>query len=402
MKKVLSIEYLVLSIFILLGTTESLAQFDSTRKEIPLAKKCLVIEPTIRIGKIVRNFPDFPERGAAVLSEINITQQCSGSKKWHQLMGYPSAGVALVYGIMGNDDIIGRNIALLPNLGFTTRKYKRWGFHFKIGMGFAFFNKKYNRVSNPDNLLIGTTMTNMAMGSFDFRYDISKYYTLLAGFSGIHYSAAHYQLPNVGINFPTFNVSLKYFPSGRPQLYRHDSLPDYSRKILVNVRLGLGFHEFGGSIKPTNGAKFPVYTGSLYLSKRYGRISNVHLGVHINYHASFYSFITHQEVFSKNQHLNAFTGQLFLGHEFIVGHFGLVTQLGIYFYNPLYWKLYETENAPANFKSFAKLYNSNKLGVNYYFTNPMKTTKHNVFIGLALKANFGQADFAEMSVGCAF
>jgi hypothetical protein len=34
--------------------------------------------------------------------------------------------------------------------------------------------------------------------------------------------------------------------------------------------------------------------------------------------------------------------------------------------------------------------------------NPMKTTRHNVYLGLYLKANFGQADFAEMSVGCAF
>jgi hypothetical protein len=392
----------ILYVFAFLLPAAVLAQSDSTRTEIPLAKKCIVIEPAIRIGKIVKNFPDFPERGPAVLTEINIGQQCSGNKKWHQLYGYPTAGVSFIYGIMGNDDIIGRSISILPNLSFTTKKYRRWGFQWKAAMGFAFFTKKSDRVTNHENQLIGTTMTNMAMGSFDFRYDISKYYTILLGVSGIHYSDAHYQLPNIGINFPAVNLSLKYFPSGRPKLYKNDSLPDYSNKILFNIRLGFGANELGGSLHPTGGAKYPIYTGSLYLSKRYSRKNNVQLGVHINYHTGFYDFIIRQELYNSNQRLRAFTGQLFLGHEFVIGHFGLITQLGIYFYNPFFKKLQEIQNDTAGFNSWIKRYNSNKLGVNYYFMNPMKTTKNNVYIGLYLKSNFGQADFAEMSVGCAF
>ncbi len=380
----------------------SLAQSDSTRTEIPKPKKCIVIEPVIRIGEIVKNFPDFPERGPAVLSEINIGQQCSGNKKWHQLYGYPTAGVAFVYGIMGNDDVIGRCIAVLPNLSFTTKKFRRWGFQWKVAMGFAFFTKKSDRVANPTNQLIGTTMTNMAMGSFDFRYDLSKYYTILLGVSGIHFSDAHYQLPNIGINFPAVNLSLKHFPSGRPKLYKNDSLPDYSNKILYNLRLGFGANEFGGSLHPTGGTKYPIYTGSFFLSKRYSRKNNVQLGVHINYHTSFYDFIIQQEFYNSSQRLRAFTGQIFLGHEFIIGHFGLITQLGIYFYNPFFKKLQEVQNDTGGFNSWIKRYNSNKLGVNYYFMNPIKSTKNNVYIGLYLKTNFGQADFAEMSIGCAF
>ncbi len=389
-------------VFAFLLPAPVLAQSDSTRTELPLPKKCIVIEPGIRIGKIIKNFPDFPERCPAVLSEINIGQQCSGNKKWHQLYGYPTAGVAFIYGIMGNDDIIGRSFTILPNLSFTTKKYRRWGFQWKVGMGFAFFSKKYDRVTNPDNRLIGTTMTNMAMGSVDFRYDISKYYTILLGVSGIHYSDAHYQLPNIGINFPAVNLSLKYFPSGRPNLYKNDSLPDFANKILFNVRLGFGANEFGGSLHPTGGAKYPIYTGSLFLSKRYSHKNNVQLGIHINYHTAFYDFIIQQEIYDSHQRIRAFTGQIFLGHEFIIGHFGLITQLGIYFYNPFFGKLQEIQGYSTGFSNWIKRYNSNKLGVNYYFTNPLKTTKNNVYIGIALKANFGQADFPELSIGCAF
>lgn len=398
---IFDIRYSLFIIFLLLSSL-AFAQSDSTRTELPLPKKCIVIEPGIRIGKIIKNFPDFPERGPAVLSEINIGQQCSGNKKWHQLYGYPTAGVAFIYGIMGNDDIIGRNFAILPNLSFTTKKYRRWGFQWKVGMGFAFFTKKHDRVTNPNNRLIGTTITNMAMGSFDFRYDISKYYTILLGVSGIHYSDAHFQLPNIGINFPAVNLSLKYFPSGRPNLYKNDSLPDFANKILFNVRLGFGANEFGGSLHPTGGAKYPIYTGSLFLSKRYSDKNNVQLGIHINYHTAFYDFIIQQEIYDSHQRIRAFTGQIFLGHEFIIGHFGLITQLGIYFYNPFFGKLQEMQGYSSGFSNWIKRINSNKIGVNYYFMNPMKTTKNNVYIGLYLKSNFGQADFAEISVGCAF
>lgn len=396
--------YRVLSIIILTLALPELtaAQSDSTRTELPLPKKCIVIEPAIHVGKIIKNFPDFPERGPAVLSEINIGQQCSGNKKWHQLYGYPTTGVAFIYGIMGNDDIIGRNFAVLPNLSFTTKKYRRWGFQWKVGMGFAFFTKKSDRVTNPENQLIGTTMTNMAVGSFDFRYNLSPYTTLLLGVSGIHYSDAHFRLPNIGINFPAVNLSLKYFPSGRPKLYKNDSLPDYANKILLNVRLGFGANEFGGSLHPTGGAKYPIYTGSLFISKRYSHKNNVQLGIHINYHTAFYDFIVQQEVYDNNQRIRAFTGQIFLGHEFIIGHFGLLTQLGIYFYNPFFKKHQEMQGYSKGFGNWIKSYNSNKIGVNYYFMNPMKTTKHKVYLGLYLKANFGQADFAEMSVGYAF
>lgn len=391
-----------LFIIFLLPSLATFAQSDSTRTEIPIPKKCIVIEPGIRIGKIVKISTFFPERGIAALSEINISQQCSGNKKWHQRYGYPTAGVALVYGIMGNDNVIGRNFAILPNLSFTTKKYRRWGFQWKVGMGFAFFTKKYDRVTNPENRLIGTTMTNMAMGSIDFRYDISQFYSILLGVSAIHYSDAHYRLPNTGINFPAVNLSLKYYPSGRPKLYKNDTIPDYSDKLLFNVRLGYGVNEFGGYLGPTGGAKYPIYTGSLFLSKRYGYISNVHLGIHINYHTAFYDFIVQQELYDSNQRIRSFTGQLFLGHEFMIGHFGLLTQLGIYFYNPFYKKLQELNGYASGFKNWLNRVNSNKIGVNYYFMNPMKTTRHNVYLGLYLKANFGQADFPELSIGCAF
>jgi hypothetical protein len=40
-----------------------------------------------------------------------------------------------------------------------------------------------------------------------------------------------------------------------------------------------------------------------------------------------------------------------------------------------------------------------RLGLNYYFINPVKNTRCNIFVGADIDANFGQADFSELSLG---
>jgi hypothetical protein len=47
------------------------------------------------------------------------------------------------------------------------------------------------------------------------------------------------------------------------------------------------------------------------------------------------------------------------------------------------------------------LFNSNKLGVNYYLFNT-KRGGGNLRLGLYIKANMGQADFVEWQVGWLF
>ena len=88
-----------------------------------------------------------------------------------------------------------------------------------------------------------------------------------------------------------------------------------------------------------------------------------------------------------------------------MGHFSIDVELGANVYKPFY-KQYEKDfpagnrfNGYEKFKRNFKRTISTRLGLNLYLFNTNKLPKHNFFIGPHIKANFGQADFTEVSFG---
>ena len=251
--------------------------------------------------------------------------------------------------------------------------------------------------------MIGSRIAQITIISLDLNYQLTNHLTLSTGISVQHYSTGHVQIPNVGINIPSFNIGLKYFTKGYPKKFtRSDSLISYNNKVLFNARLGIGVHESASTIYPVGGPKYPIYNASVYLSKRVGVIANIHFGFHYNYYTSFYDFIIANEFYGSNQRIKSSTLITFAGLEFLIGKFGFVGQFGVFLYNPLIIDLQKLDNNTSGFKSASKRVSSNKLGVQYYLFDPIISTKKNPFIGLYLKANAGQADFVEFSIGCAF
>ena len=96
--------------------------------------------------------------------------------------------------------------------------------------------------------------------------------------------------------------------------------------------------------------------------------------------------------------LNASTFVLYFGHEFMAGHIGIDTRIGAYLFNP-FRKRYTRQILDQKYDG--RLFNSNKLGVNYYLFNT-KRGGGNLRLGLYIKANMGQADFVEWQVGWLF
>ena len=147
--------------------------------------------------------------------------------------------------------------------------------------------------------------------------------------------------------------------------------------------------------------KYPVYLTTLYLSKRYSYKGNVHLGIFVNYYTGFHDYIINKRLFeNENAQLKSIVGSIFLGHEYIIGRFGVVAQCGFNIYNPFVKEYYKLVNNNG-FDAKLKVYNSNKLGFQYYILkNDIKN--NNLFIGIYIKSNSGQADVVEYSLGFTF
>lgn len=365
-------------------------------------KNGAVIEYAAYRGNIVKIYPTFPEVEPSLLHELNIGFQARGKKPWHQLYHFPQPSLAMVYGYLGNDDVFGRVYGVVPNLTFNTNPFRKWGAQLSVGMGFSYFDNPYDLIDNPENNLVGSSITNMTFLKAHLWLRLAPSLALKAGYGAFHCSNGHYTLPNLGVNLPVYSLGVRYTPWKERGFRRFDSIPKPERKVRLNALLGAGRHEFGSSTKPTGGPKFMIWQGGVYASKRYRYINHVHAGMFVNYYTGFYDYTVNHEVFSERQHLRSTVVTLFLGHEFIIDRVGLVAQAGVNVYNPFFKEFKKIEKRPEDFELFSKTYIMNKLGIQYYFGDPTFSTRHKFFAGVYIKANFGQADFAEVATGFTF
>ncbi len=365
----------------------------------PNFSKGLYYEMHALSGQLINNYPDFPDHGYSGFLSFSIARQTYGNSIWNQWYNYPKTGLMLSAGSFGNQEVFGNNLSLQGFIGLNLIKKPKFTLETKISMGFAFFDKPYDYVSNPENTVIGSTVTNITQVSFLAYWPITDRWEINGGFSMMHYSDGHTALPNLGANIPLLQAGMRYSPNRIHEFIRLPDTVPVNRQWLMNIEAGLGWHEFGGTMGPVRGPKYPIYSLGINLQKRLGKIHIVSAGIYANYYSSFFDYISSQNFYKTNQKLRSTTFIFYIGHEFIIGKLGLVSQLGFYLYNE-FRKDYslEVEDRPAGIKTI----NTNKLGVKYYFMSPTYSLKNNFFVGLYIKANAGQADFVEVSAGISF
>ena len=388
-------------IIILSFTGQVFSQYNENN--IPVTKHYPVIELKFHTGKIVKNYSEIPDRKQAYLFELMLGEQTNGNKSWQQIYGLPQTGLSFIYGQLGNKGELGNVFGIVPNLTFNTVRQKIWNVKVTLGIGLAYFNKPFNKETNPENKLIGSAITNMSFASAYFQFNLSPSFSTMAGITSLHCSNGHYQVPNVGLNMQTLNLGLKYYLNGKITNYEPKETEVPKGIIKKNIRIGVGIHEFAKTTGPVGGPKYPIYITSFYLSKRYGKVSNVHAGIELKHYASYYNYIADSSLYENKERLNATVFTFFMAHELMVGRLSLVTQGGLDLFNPFYARYYkETVGTKNGLFRFLETVTSTRLGLQYYVFDTKFNNARNLFFGIYIKANFGQADFLCMDIGFTF
>ncbi|MBN1597389.1 MAG: acyloxyacyl hydrolase [Bacteroidales bacterium] len=354
---------------------------------------------TSHFGKIVKNYGNMPDRTASFIHEFHFGIVTNGSKQWHHLYNFPEVGASFLYSDFGNDNVLGQNFAIIPNITFSPSSYKPFNVKVTLGMGLAYFTRPFDEETNTENRLVGSAVANMSMASFYIHRYLNKHFDMLMGLTAFHCSNGHYKVPNYGLNFPAVHLGIKYRPNGDYKIAERNNIYERRGPLKFNFRVGMGVHEFAGTNGPVGTSKWGIYTSSLYVSKRFGPVSNIHCGFAVKYYNDFYNKIIKDSIYTENQHLKSGVLTFLLAHELMINKVGFLVQGGLDLYNPFYNKWHELTDSEKTIFTFLESITSTRIGFQYYFFDPKMNSAKNIFIGAYVKANFGKADYVGMNIG---
>jgi hypothetical protein len=352
------------------------------------------------LGTISKIYPQFPksENNSYTLS-IQYNKQLTGTKSWHQNYKYPTKGIG-VYFLQTGSNVLGINVAVSPQLGFKQKLTHQLSLFENVGLGLSYANNPFDELTNPKNIAIGSTLSAFAVAQIGIEYDLKRRYSLNLFTGVMHYSNAHVQLPNVGLNVFNVGMGIKYKIKPH-QHVKLDTLQQFDNRWHLNVKLAMGINEQGSSIIAVNGPKYPIYIASVFVARKLSYINKLHIGVELMRNMGFYDFMVSQKLYTSAQKQKSYTAHVFTGHEFLMGHLSVYTMAGFYFYNPFY-KAQHDLYFKDDFKSGLKKYITLKLGLHYYIFNTHKKTSNQWYLGSYVKTNFGQADYWENAIGFQF
>lgn len=375
-------------VLFLLYATESIAQFRFN--EIQFAAG-----PSYTIS----NHPDFPEvKEVSFLASMRLSGQLEGSRPWHRSYGYPLVGINAAWATLGNSGVLGNYYGLMADIIFPKNLGNGNALELEAGMGASYFSKPYDQVENPGNVVIGSSFTFSAYAALAFVKRISDRSSLSLTANVVHCSNSHFKLPNVGLNMPGILAGYRYSFRSAPFIKRDSTDLVFDRRWRPVVRLALGFNEQGSSTGPVNGPKYPIYLGGVYAAKKVSYVNRVSVGLEYYFNTGIKDYIISQDFYDDKVNKRSSVVSLMFGHEFLMGHIGVLTNLGVNIYSKFHQDRLKREEIDS-LKEKIKAYVPARLGFQYYFRDPTVHHSGNFFVGIYIKSNFGQADFLETGLG---
>ncbi len=344
------------------------------------------LEANFSVGKIFRHSKKFPTQLPDVVTsyELNALFQTYGKQDWHQRRRYPLVGFGMTVTNYGVDSIFGKCISIYPNLQLPLVHYKNFEWTLRAGFGLGFVTKRYERTPSFDtiNTAIGSRMNNYSIFATDIRYRINNHWDVQIGANFSHVSNAALRTPNLGINVYGAHAGVRYFPTNsQPEKIKRDVQP-LKNRWLVQARLGFAAKEAAAP----DGPVYPTYLVTLYASKRYWSKNKVYAGLDYSYHTNMYTFLRNNEILPGEEKANSWKSAVIVGNEFLLGHVGIVLQLGFYVKN--YY-------LPEDF-----FYQ--KLGGSFYLIQREEGFLKELCANIFLKTHKNEAELVEVGIGAGF
>lgn len=318
--------------------------------------------------------------------EVAVLKTPKKERLWAALHQYPQIAYLMGYQSLGNAEVLGHAVYAVPSLNFRVFQAGAFQGQFRIGWGLAYVTKSYHSVFNAQNIVMGAALNACATVRFLTHYQVHPSWKVFLGLSATHYSNGGFVHPNLGINIPAIQVGLQYEWGEKTDLsaqkkYRQEllaQLPAFDKKIRPYIRIALG----GTEMATSQGVKYPIYGLTLGASKLLARTSKIRLGVDYLYNTAPRAFEQHQG-FNALKHWDYARLSIVAGHELLFGHWGLLSNLGVY----------------LNTHKFQRSLLTAELGFNFYSKNYLKQQQQQFWLGCHVKTYGGEAEFVQLVLG---
>lgn len=336
-------------------------------------------------GFVIRNHPQFPELKSPTHNfELNYVLEPAENKYWSIFHKYPTLSLSASVQTLGNAEVLGQAVGFAPVMGFYLLRKQHWRLQGQLGWGLAYLTKRFDSFDNPQNIVIGTHLNAYTTARLRLAYRVGGWepnFTL----SLAHYSNSNAMSPNLGINIPSLQFGLRYHPKIKEidksvQQEKLAQLPNFKQRVSPFVQLGMGM-----SAAISRGPFFPCYTAKVGAAWQYSRKGLAEMGVEYSFNGSVYQFRLHNNPTSVVlRDFNRYA--IFLSHEFLFGQVGFYTLGGIYL------------NKHIDQRSLI----ATQVGINFYPRSTVWYRRHQVRIGLNIRAYFGLAEFVLLEMGYRF
>lgn len=384
-------------------------------------KSNFVFTPEFLLGFTAESNDNFPDRGLQSQFILNFGWDHSANpREWAQRLKGPKTGISLGYTDFGNQDSLGGTITLMPFIEFGVFNSKR--FKTQVGMGGSYFTKIYDEIENPLNQAMSTDLSWSFRAYMHYEMLRTKYVDWRLGLGYSHHSNGHTRLPNQGYNSFLFSVSADIKSKELVEAESNTFSTDFKRRIndYVSVYTGFGINVLSLAYNDKRG----VYTVSGEYGKVYNGMFKLGIGFYYRFYEHYYDYINDNEFLVRdgeefedltdNPWWNGSNLGLHANGEFMLNHVGFNVQLGINLHKPAYdidWRINQGwDNTPREIPPIFQLgeFNSKyrlkktlatRMGLKYYVFDTSKEPINNLFIGIHINANGGQADFTDVSIG---
>ena len=382
-----------------------LAKYNYASDTIKDRRSSFFIQPELLVGKVFPGHSKFPQTDMQRILSVSFGKYVQDPDRlWSVFYNYPSVGVSVSYSHIGNNEILGSAYTVMPFIAISTSKKQAGAFFVKLGIGASYFTKFYNPVENPRNLGIGSSVTWAFESSVHYNLFVSPRASLSIGGGIIHHSNGHTQLPNVGLNSLLFSFSSRFYLQAlnneqlngtkKPKIKR-------TKDYFISARNGFGVHILGGAKGSNGDEKKMVYSLSVSTGMILKQSIKLSTGFTYRFYQQYYDFLTWEKPAedTSKEFWNASNLHIFVGCELYIGQVSMDAEIGLNLFKPFYQEFSDKFEDDSNFEYWLKKTFVTRLGLKLYAINTSKNPKHNVFLGAHINANFGQADFSELSIG---